>query len=115
MTYAFDYATALHLEVLVPAFALGCVIKSDHLHGSAEYSGASAKPAGREPLGQAVLDWGIKGGFMLLATLIGLGPETGLALALVKRVRELAFGVPGLLAWQLSEGWTARLRRRAAS
>jgi Kef-type K+ transport system membrane component KefB len=67
MTYAFDYATDLHLEVLVPAFALGCVIKSDHLHGSAEYSGASARPAGREPLGQAVLDWGIKGGFMLLA------------------------------------------------
>lgn len=55
-----------------------------------------------------------EGGFMLLATLFGLGPETGLALALVKRVRELTFGVPGLLAWQFSEGWTARLRRRAA-
>ena len=38
VTYAFDYVTDLHLEVLVPAFALGCVIKSDHLHGSAEYS-----------------------------------------------------------------------------
>ena len=45
MTYAFDYATDLHLEVLVPAFALGCVIKSDHLHGSAEYAAASAKPS----------------------------------------------------------------------
>jgi Kef-type K+ transport system membrane component KefB len=67
MTYAFDYATDLHLEVLVPAFALGCVIKSDHLHGSAEYAAASAKPAAHEPPGQAILDWGIKGGFMLLA------------------------------------------------
>ena len=41
VTYAFDYVTDLHLEVLVPAFALGCVIKSDHLHGSAEYAAAS--------------------------------------------------------------------------
>jgi Kef-type K+ transport system membrane component KefB len=67
MTYAFDYATDLHLEVLVPAFALGCVIKSDHLHGSAEYAAVSIKPDRQEPSGQAVLDWGIKGSFMLLA------------------------------------------------
>jgi len=66
-TYAFDYATDLHSEVLVPAFALGCVIKSDHLHGSAEYAAASTKPSANEPAGQALLDWGIKGGFMLLA------------------------------------------------
>ena len=67
MTYAFDYATDLHLEVLVPAFALGCVIKSDHLHGSAEYADADHEASAHEPPGQAVLDWGIKGGFMLLA------------------------------------------------
>ncbi len=42
-TYAFDYATDLHSEVLVPAFALGCVIKSDHLHGSAEYAAAERR------------------------------------------------------------------------
>jgi Kef-type K+ transport system membrane component KefB len=66
-TYAFDYATDLHSEVLVPAFALGCVIKSDHLHGSAEYAATSTKPSANEPVGQALLDWGIKGGFMLLA------------------------------------------------
>lgn len=67
VTFAFDSATDLHLEVLVPAFALGCVIKSDHMHGSADYAAASTKPAAHEPLWQAVLDWGIKGGFMLLA------------------------------------------------
>ena len=67
MTYGFDYATDLHLEVLVPAFALGCVIKSDHLHGSAEYAAASTKLTVPEPTGQAVLDWVIKAGFMLLA------------------------------------------------
>jgi putative membrane protein len=37
------------------------------------------------------------GGLMMLAPLAGLGPETGLAVSLLKRVRELALGVPGLL------------------
>jgi hypothetical protein len=67
VTYAFDYATDLHLEVLVPAFALGCVIKSDHLHGSAEYADSRTRSAADDPVGQALLDWGIKSGFMLLA------------------------------------------------
>jgi Kef-type K+ transport system membrane component KefB len=66
-TYAFDYATDLHLEVLVPAFALGCVIKSDHLHGSAEFGGATHDEMRHEPAWQQWFDWGIKGGFMLLA------------------------------------------------
>lgn len=67
VTYAFDYATDLHLEVLVPAFALGCVIKSDHLHGSAEYGDTSHRANPHESPAQAILDWAIKGGFMLLA------------------------------------------------
>jgi hypothetical protein len=67
VTYAFDYATDLHLEVLVPAFALGCVIKSDHLHGSAEYSDRGHVMGAHESPVQAILDWAIKGGFMLLA------------------------------------------------
>jgi Kef-type K+ transport system membrane component KefB len=67
VTYAFDYVTDLHLEVLVPAFALGCVIKSDHLHGSAEYAAASHATSAHEPAWQGFVDWGIKGGFMLLA------------------------------------------------
>jgi Kef-type K+ transport system membrane component KefB len=67
VTYAFDYATDLHLEVLVPAFALGCVIKSDHLHGSAEYAETGRGASAHESPGQTILDWAIKGGFMLLA------------------------------------------------
>jgi hypothetical protein len=59
--------TDLHVEVLVPAFALGCVIKSDHLHGSAEYSGTRQGPSAQESPREAMLDWGIKGGFILLA------------------------------------------------
>lgn len=52
-----------------------------------------------------------EGGFVLLAAALGLGAETGLALSLVRRVRDLALGVPGLIAWQVSEGLAARLRR----
>jgi Kef-type K+ transport system membrane component KefB len=66
LTFTFDYATDLHLEVLIPAFALGCVIKSDHLHGSADYA-ATPHPVERAHDWQAVLDSAIKGGFMLLA------------------------------------------------
>ena len=38
-----------------------------------------------------------EGGYLLLAALIGLPPHGGLALSLAKRVRELMFGLPGLL------------------
>ena len=44
------------------------------------------------------------GGVMLAGTLVGLGPESGLALALAKRARELMVGVPGLVSLLASEG-----------
>ena len=67
VSFAFEYVTDLHLDVLVPAFALGCIIKSDHLHGSAEYGATNEGVSSQDPKWQALLDWGIKGGFMLLA------------------------------------------------
>jgi len=45
-----------------------------------------------------------EGGYLLIGGLLGLSPELALALSLVKRVRDLLLGLPGLLAWQLSEG-----------
>ncbi|MDB5921823.1 MAG: hypothetical protein JWN13_759 [Betaproteobacteria bacterium] len=45
-----------------------------------------------------------EGGFVLLGTTLGIAPETALALSLVKRVRELLLGVPGLIVWQIAEG-----------
>jgi putative membrane protein len=45
-----------------------------------------------------------EGGFILLGSFIGLSAETALALSLVKRVRELVLGLPGLLSWQIAEG-----------
>ena len=41
--------------------------------------------------------------YALAAPLFGLPPETALALSLVKRARELAIGLPTLLAWQVGE------------
>lgn len=45
-----------------------------------------------------------EGGLILLGQVVGLGPETALALSLVRRIRELLLGVPGLIAWQTAEG-----------
>ncbi|HEX2830614.1 MAG TPA: lysylphosphatidylglycerol synthase domain-containing protein [Burkholderiales bacterium] len=45
-----------------------------------------------------------EGGFVLLGAAFGLAPETALALSLVKRVREVVLGLPGLIVWQIAEG-----------
>ncbi|MGH8751509.1 MAG: flippase-like domain-containing protein [Burkholderiales bacterium] len=44
-----------------------------------------------------------EGAYMLLGEMLGLTPEMGLALSLVKRVRDLLLGVPALLGWQAQE------------
>jgi len=44
-----------------------------------------------------------EGGFLLVGTLLSIPAEGALALALARRARELAFGIPGLLAWQWFE------------
>jgi Kef-type K+ transport system membrane component KefB len=64
---AFDHVTDLHLEVLLPAFALGCLIKSDHLHGSEEFDPLARGPEPYNREWEDVLDRSIKGAFMLLA------------------------------------------------
>jgi putative membrane protein len=52
-----------------------------------------------------------EGGFLALGAALGIPPTTALALSLVKRVRELTLGLPGLVCWQLAslpefdEGW----------
>jgi putative membrane protein len=44
-----------------------------------------------------------EGGYILLGNLLGISGDMALALSLLRRVRELAWGIPGLLAWQLIE------------
>jgi len=46
--------------------------------------------------------------------LFGLPPEMALALSLLKRGRDLAIGIPALLAWQALEGGALFRRRDAA-
>jgi putative membrane protein len=45
-----------------------------------------------------------EGGYVALGAVFGLSPEAALALSLLRRARDLIFGVPALLAWQLAEG-----------
>lgn len=54
-------------------------------------------------------------GYMVLAPMVGLSPEIGLALSLVKRVRHVVLGVPALLIWQGLEGrnWFKARRKPA--
>jgi putative membrane protein len=53
-----------------------------------------------------------EGGYVVIGALFGLGPEVALALSLLKRAREVIAGLPGLVAWNFSEGkrlWQGRL------
>jgi putative membrane protein len=45
-----------------------------------------------------------EGGFVLVGRLLGLSGTMALAVALVRRSREIIVGVPGLVAWWWSEG-----------
>jgi putative membrane protein len=42
-----------------------------------------------------------EGGIVAGGLMLGIGPDLALAIALIKRARELAYGVPGLVAWPL--------------
>ncbi len=72
-----------------------------------------------ESLGQALKAAGFavpgalgvqEGGYIVICQLFGLSPEVAIALSLMKRLREVALGVPGLVAWQVRAG-----ARRAAA
>jgi putative membrane protein len=75
-----------------------------------------------ESLGQAIRGAGFfipgalgvqEAGYLLLAPLAGLPPDTALALSLAKRAREVLLGIPGLLYLHLSE--RGRRRRQACN
>jgi putative membrane protein len=44
-----------------------------------------------------------EGGFVVVGALFGLPPAVSIALALIKRLREIALGLPALAAWQWLE------------
>lgn len=54
-----------------------------------------------------------EGGLVLLGNIIGLPADAAIALSLVKRAREVGFGVPALVSWQWVEAHRLRSRWRA--
>jgi putative membrane protein len=48
-----------------------------------------------------------EGGYAALAAMFGMPPESGIAVSLLKRAREIVLGVPALLYWQSMEGRAA--------
>lgn len=57
-----------------------------------------------------------EGGYIVVGGLLGIPGDAAFALALIRRVRELAIGLPGLLVWQFVEGghfWRSRSLRAA--
>ena len=66
-----------------------------------------------ESLGQAAKALGFavpgaigvqEGGYVVACRLLGISPEIAIALSLVKRLREVVLGVPGLILWHRTEG-----------
>jgi len=52
-----------------------------------------------------------EGGFVLACGLFGVPPEQAIAFALTRRIRDVAFAVPGLVAWR----WEAMAEARAGA
>lgn len=53
-----------------------------------------------------------EGAYVFIGAALGLPPDVALAVSLLKRGREVIFGVPGLVAWQAVEG---RIRAKLPS
>ncbi|MFL9828407.1 lysylphosphatidylglycerol synthase domain-containing protein [Rhodoplanes sp. SY1] len=56
-----------------------------------------------------------EGGLIVLCAVFGIPPDQAMALSLVKRVADLATGLPGLVIWQWMEGRRWRSTRGAAT
>ncbi len=107
-------ATAIHLvawaigtfEVWLALSAMGVTVTASQAL-VIESLGMAARSAGFVVPGALGVQ---EAGFILVCGLFQIHPDTAIALSMVKRVRELAVGIPGLVAWQWSEG--KRLVRR---
>ena len=66
-----------------------------------------------ESLGQALKTLGFavpgalgiqEGGYIIVCRVFGLSPEVAIGLSLMKRLREIVMGLPGLIIWHFEEG-----------
>ena len=53
-----------------------------------------------------------EGGLVAICAIFGIPADIAIAMSLIKRVPDFVFGIPSLLAWQMSEGRTAFAGRR---
>ena len=53
-----------------------------------------------------------EGGYILICGLFGISPQGALALSLIRRIRELTLGLPGLIGWQRVESGRSALKAR---
>ena len=65
-----------------------------------ESLGQAAKAAGFAVPGAIGVQ---EGGYVIVCRLLGISPEIAIALSLVKRLREVVLGIPGLVLWQRTE------------
>ena len=54
-------------------------------------------------------------GFVVVGHLVGIPADSAIAVSMIKRVRELVVGLPGLIVWQAHEGRRYVIRARARS
>ncbi len=87
------------VEILVMATAIHAPISAGQALVFESIGQAVRAAAFFVPAGLGVQE----GGLLLIALQLGLPGETGLALSLLKRVREVTLGVPALLAWYIAE------------
>jgi putative membrane protein len=97
----FEIMLALHLVGVSVDFHDGLIIES---LGQAARAVGFAIPAS---LGVQ------EGGYILVCGLLGISPQAAIELSLLKRIREVALGVPALIVWQIVE--TRRLVDRVGA
>jgi hypothetical protein len=49
-----------------------------------------------------------EGGYIVICGLLGVSPQQAIEVSLLRRIREVVLGVPGLLAWHRLEGRYAK-------
>jgi putative membrane protein len=98
-------------EIMIAAWALGY-----HLDLGQAYVVESLAQAIRSAAFFVPGALGVQeGGIVVLAGLFGVPVDAAISISLTKRVRELALGLPGLVAWQAQEFRLRRARRIAAT
>jgi putative membrane protein len=91
-------------EVMIAAWALGYRLDLGDAYVIESLAQAIRTAAFFVPGGVGVQE----GGFVVLAALFGIPADAAVSIALTKRIRELALGLPGLAVWQVMERRSAR-------